>query len=185
MWRKKKKQKRRDICLVSHALCSGGRAEAARHFVAQLLFVLAFLHGSLHAVASQIHLNYAPLCFLLCRWPSSSPALPLFCEAAASAASGKRFERLDAWGRPASNVSGNFSSRLQRRGLLSLRLRLWLSSCRVCQRASAAVILHLKVSRPARRKRQHAVRPPRLSELPALSWTNGWLTSLRRAAARS
>lgn len=50
-------QKCPDICLTCHALCSGGRAEAEHHFVSQLLFLLAFLHGSLHAVVSQIHLN--------------------------------------------------------------------------------------------------------------------------------
>lgn len=47
-------QKRRDVCLVSHALCSRGSGEAAHHFVSQLLFVFAFLHGPLHAVPPQI-----------------------------------------------------------------------------------------------------------------------------------
>lgn len=140
-------KKHRDICLVSHALCSWGRAEAARHFVSQLLLVLAFLHGSLHAVAPQIHLNYALLCFLRCRWPSSSSSSSFFLSWSSHSGHGEMVSVIKGLGTLCiKRVREFFILTAMMRSFFFLCLSL--SACCECWVVSALLIFYLKVSWP-------------------------------------
>lgn len=166
-------QKHRDICLVSHALCSRGSAGAAHHFVSQLLFVFAFLHGPLHAVPPQTPFKLCSAGFLTLQ---VAIIIIIIIISFYFSASGRYRATKRVWS-PAVRW-------LLWWGVLSLGLRRSLSSWCLCSWVSALAILLLKVSRSACSHRRwiHVQTVFVLPDWATCTRSNGCVTSLQRSA---